>query len=474
MRILQEKGLITSRNESKLGACYSPDTTIDALYAFTNCEVSIAPNSCIIEDEKPRFIGVKEILKISTNNTVALLKKELEIQKDELEESWHFASLEKIFIKNRIYRDIEECETWQSVLNAIDKGLDPYKHIFHREITKDDIVRLTEIKIKRISKYDSFKADDVIRAIEDDIKEVIRHLENLIDYAIEYYKRIKKKYGKGRERKTEVRNFDTIQATMVAAATKKLYINWEEGFVGTMLKKNEYLCDCSDIDDIIFFRSDGTMMVTKVTDKVFVGKNLLHIGIFKKNDDRTIYNMIYRDGLRGKTLVKRFAVKGITRDKEYDLTKGTKGSKVLYFTANPNGEAEVIKVNLKPKPRLRNLSFEFEFSSLDIKGRSSKGNILTKYTVKNILQKEEGVSTLGAREIWYDDTVNRLNAEQRGQYLGAFKGDDKILTITRSGYFKILNYDLSNHFDEDILLIEKFYSEKTITADYNDGKSNNY
>ncbi|MBI9038220.1 MAG: DNA gyrase/topoisomerase IV subunit A [Bacteroidales bacterium] len=448
----------------------SPDTTIDALYAFTNCEVSVSPNSCIIQNDKPVFLGVKEILKISTDKTVDLLKKELEIRKKELEEQWHFASLEKIFIEKRIYRKIEECETWESVIETIDKALIPYHKLFLREITNDDIIRLTEIKIKRISKFNSYKADDIIKGIEFEIDEVKNHLANLIDFAINYFKQIKKKYGKGRERKTEIRNFDTIQASMVAAATQKLYVNREEGFAGTSLKKDEFVCDCSDIDDIVVFRDDGTLLITKVSTKTFVGKNIIHIDIFKKNDDRTIYNMIYRDGKKGKVYVKRFPVKGITRDKEYLLTKGNEDSKILYFTANPNGEAEIVKVMLRPKPKLRKLSFEYDFSELAIKGRSATGNTLTRNQVRSIVQREEGVSTLGARDIWYDDTVNRLNTEERGKYLGAFIGDEKILTVYQSGEFKVVNYDISNHFDENLILIEKFDPKRIFSVIYYDGK----
>jgi len=453
-----------------LAAGVSPDTTIDALYAFTNCEVSVSPNSCIIQNDKPVFLGVKEMLEISTNNTVGLLKKELEIRKKELEEQWHFASIEKIFIEKRIYHQIEECETWESVIETIDKALVPYHKLFLREITTDDIIRLTEIKIKRISKFNSFKADDIIKGIEFGIDEVKNHLANLIDFVINYFKQIKKKYGKGRDRKTEIRNFDTIQASMVAAATQKLYVNREEGFAGTSLKKDEFVCDCSDIDDVIVFRDDGTLIITKVTTKTFIGKNIIHIDIFKKNDDRTIYNMIYRDGKKGKVYVKRFPVKGITRDREYILSKGTEGSKLLYFTANPNGEAEIVKVTLRPRPKLRKLSFEYDFSEIAIKRRSASGNILTRYQVRNIVQREEGVSTLGARNIWYDDTVNRLNTEERGKYIGAFIGDEKILTVYQSGEFKVVNYDISNHFDENLILIEKLDPKRIISAIYYDGK----
>jgi len=451
-----------------LAANVSPDQTIDALYAFTNCEVSISPNSCIIDQGKPGFIGVREILQSSTDNTVSLLKLELEIRRNELMEQWHFSSLEKIFIEKRIYRDIEECETWEAVIKAIDKGLKPFVKNFHRKITEEDIIRLTEIKIKRISKYNSFKADELIEGIELEIDEVNNHLEHLIDYAINYFRQIKKKYAKGRERKTELRNFDTIEASRVAAASQKLYVNREDGFAGTSLRKDEYVCDCSDIDDIIVFRSDGTFIVTKVSSKTFVGHNIIHIDVFMKSDDRTIYNMIYRDGRRGVARVKRFAVTSITRDKEYDLSKGNDGSKVLYFTVNPNGEAEVVKIILKPKPKLKKLSFEYDFSELAIKGKGSQGNILTKHGIKNIVKREEGVSTLGAREIWYDDTVKRLNTDERGKYLGAFISNDKIFTIQKSGNYKLMNYDLSNHFDEDMTLIEKFDPKKNISVLYFD------
>ncbi len=449
----------------------SPDQTIDALYAFTNCEVSISPNACIIDSERPRFIGVREILKINTDHTVSLLKKELEIRKAELLEQWHFSSLEKIFIQERIYRDIEECETWEEVIKAIFKGLKPFIKNFHREVTRDDVIRLTEIKIKRISKYNSFKADELIKGIENEIEEVNEYLNNLIDYAINYFRQIKRKYGKGRERKTELRNFETIEASRVAATNQKLYINPEEGFAGTSLKKFDYVCDCSDIDDIIVFRADGTFIVTKVASKIFVGRDIIHIAVFKKNDDRTIYNCIYRDGRQGAVRVKRFAVTSTMRDKEYFITKGTPNSKIIYFTINPNGEAEVIKVYLKPRPKLKKTSFEFDFSKLAIKGKGSQGNILTKFGVKNIVVREEGVSTLAARNIWYDETVKRLNSDERGILLGAFKSDDKIFTVQKSGNYKLMSYDLSNHFDEDMLIIEKFNPKKIISVVYFDADS---
>jgi topoisomerase-4 subunit A len=451
-----------------LASNVSPDQTIDALYAFTNCEMSISPNSCVIDDDKPRFLSVKDILDISTQNTVELLRSELLIRKEELEQQWHFSSLEKLFIEERIYRKIENARTWEAVISTIEKGLEPFKDRFRREIIRDDIIRLTEIKIKRISKYNSLKADDLIKKIEEEMEEVENHLEHLIDYTINYFRQIKKKYGKGRERKTEIRNFDTIEATAVVAANQKLYIDREEGFAGTSLRKHEFVCDCSDIDDIIVFRGDGTFLVTKVSGKTFVGKNVVHIDVFKKGDDRTIYNMVYRDGKRGNYMVKRFPVLGVTRDKEYVITRGSDDSKVYYFSANPNGEAEVIKVFLRPNPKLKIASFEYDFSELTIRGRGSYGNILTKKPVKNIVKKEEGVSTLGARDIWFDDTVKRLNVAERGRYLGAFMGEDKILTINASGYYRHYNFDLANHFDEDMVLIEKFDPEKIMTAAYFD------
>jgi len=449
----------------------SPDQTIDALYAFTNCEIAISPNSCVIYNGKPHFMGVDEILKISADNTVNLLKMELEIRKSELEEQWHFSSLEKIFIEKRIYRNIEECETWEAVITAINKGLTPYKNLFKREINKEDIIKLTEIKIKRISKYNSFKADEIIKNIELELEEVENHLRHLIDYAINYFKAIKKKYGPGKERSTEIRNFDTIEAKLVAATNEKLYVNREEGFAGTGLKKDEYICDCSDIDDIIAFREDGTYMITKVSPKFFVGKSIIHIDVFKRNDKRTIYNAIYRVGKNGNTYVKRFAVTGVTRDREYNLTKGTPDSRVLYLSANPNGEAEIVNVLLKPKPKLRKTSFDFDFSDLNIKGRNTQGNILTKNYVRKVTIKEEGISTLGAMDIWFDDSVKRLNTEERGKYLNAFKGSDKIATLMQSGEYRLTGFDLSTHFDPDLIHIEKYDPEKVFTAIYIEPKT---
>lgn len=444
----------------------SPDQSIDALYAFTDCERSESPNSCVIHKGKPYFVGVKEILRISVQRSVELIKLELLIRQDELMESLLFASLERIFIENRIYRDIEECKTWEAVLQAIDKGLDPYKPEFYRTITEEDLVRLTEIRIKRISRFNAFKADEHIKNLNDELREVRHNLEHLTDYVIAFYETIRRKYGAGRERKTELRNFESIEASAVAAATQKLYVNRVEGFAGFSLKKDEFICDCSDIDDIIVFREDGTFAVTRVVEKAFVGKNVIHIDVFKKNDDRTVYHVVYQDGRMGAVYVKRFAVTGVVRDKDYVLTKGAPGSKVLYFTVNPNGESEIIKVSLKPKPRLKKLNFDFDFSELAIKGRSSQGNVLSKNPVKKIVQAEKGFSTLGARDIWYDDTVMRLNTDQRGMHLGAFKEADRILTLTRSGFYKLMSFDLSNHFEEDMNLIEKFNPAKAITVLY--------
>jgi len=449
----------------------SPDQTLDALYAFTMCEVPLSPNACVIKDGKPQFLDVKEILRISTKNTLDLIRRELEIRMEELRDHWHYASLEKIFIEHKIYRKIETCETWEEVIEAIDKGLAPFTKKLIRAVTREDILRLTEIKIKRISKFDSKKADDEILAVESEIDEVQNHLDHLIDYAILYFEQIKKKYGKGRERKTEIRSFDTIEAASVAAASQKLYFNREEGFAGTSLKKDEYICDCSDIDDIILFKEDGTCMVRKVESKFFAGKDVVYINVFKRGDERTIYNIIYRDGKKGPYFVKRFAVVGVTRDKAYDLTKGTQGSKVMYFSANPNGEAEMLKVFLRPQPRMKKTSFEFDFSKLSIKGRSSLGNLLTKNPIKQIVKKEQGVSTLGARDIWFDESVKRLSAEERGLYLGAFEGDDKILTFNRSGVYRLYNFDLGTHFDEDMFYIMKFDPSIIVTVIYFDGNT---
>lgn len=452
----------------------SPDKTIDALYAFTNCEMSISPLGCIIEDNRPLFIGVSEMLRRSTDNTVQLLKSDLEVKLNELEEQWHFASLERIFIENRIYRDIEEEETWEGVISAIDKGLQPHIKHLKRPVVEEDIVRLTEIRIKRISKFDIDKAQQKIDALEDQIAEVKHHLEHLIDYAIAYFERLRKDYGTGRERLSEIRTFDDVDATKVVIRNTKLYVNREEGFIGTSLRKDEYVCDCSDIDDVIVFTEDGKMMVTKVDAKTFVGKGIIHAAVFKKKDKRTIYNMIYRDGTKGPSYIKRFAVTGITRDREYDLTTGSSGSKVFYFSANPNGEAEVITVLLRQVGSIKKLKWDIDFAEILIKGRDSKGNLVTKYSVKRIELKEKGLSTLKPRKIWFDDAVQRLNVDGRGELIGEFRGEDRILIIKQSGIVKTIIPELTAHFDDDMIILEKWIPKKPISAIYYDGEKERY
>lgn len=448
----------------------SPDKTIDALYAFTACETSISPLGCVIEDNKPLFIGVTEMLKRSTDRTVQLIKQELEIQLDEVEEQWHFASLERIFIEKRIYRDIEEEETWEGVIEAIDKGLQPHIGHLKRAVTKEDIIRLTEIRIKRISKFDIDKAQQRIEALEDQIAELKNHLNNLIDYVIDFFKRIKKNYGANRGRKSEIRIFDEIEATKVVIRNTKLYVNRKEGFVGTSLRRDEYVTDCSDIDDIIIFTQDGKMMVTRVDAKTFVGKDIIHVAVFKKKDKRTIYNMIYRDGTKGASYVKRFAVTSITRDREYDMTNGSKGSKVLYFTANPNGEAEMVTIHLRQTGSIKKLKFDLDFADQLVKGRNSKGNIVTKHPIKRVELKEKGLSTLKPRKIWFDDTVQRLNVDERGELLGEFKKDDRLLIINQKGLVKTVIPDLLLRFDDDVIVLEKWVPDKPITAIYWEGE----
>jgi topoisomerase IV subunit A len=452
----------------------SPDTTMDALYAFTECEISISPNSCVIENGKPRFMGVSEILKVNTQRTVELLKLELDIRKQELLDQLHFISLEKIFIENEVYEGIKKCRTTEEIDLAILKGLKPFAKQIIRPVSEEDVHRLRKIPIERISRYNSARADEAMAGVKLEMDEVDNHLAHLIDYTIEYYRQIRKKYGKNRDRRAEIRSFDTIEAAKVAAANEKLYVNREEGFAGTGLKKDEFVCDCSDIDDIIVFRDDGTFIVAKVTNKIFVGQNIIHIAVFKKNDNRTVYNMIYRDGKNGRIMVKRFSVVGVTRDKEYNVTKGTTGSKVLYFTANPNGEAEVVRVELKPKPRLKKPSFDFNFAEIAIKGRSSMGNTLTKYAVRKIEQRQEGISTLGSLNIWYDETVQRLNTDERGIHLGAFSGTDRIITFMQSGHYRLTTFDISTHFDEEMILIEKYDPDKVFTAVYQENETKNY
>ncbi len=452
----------------------SPDKMIDALYAFTDCQVTLSPNACVIIGDKPVFTSVSEILKLNTDHTVSLLKKELEIELGELQESWHFASLERIFIENRIYHDIEEVKSWEEVLTTIDNGLKPHTGHLLREVTTEDIIKLTEIRIKRISRFDLDKFRENIAALEDKIEKAKYNLEHLVQYAIDYYLSIQKKFGKERERRTELRIFDTIDATKVAVANVKFYANYSEGFVGTALRKDDYLFDCSDIDDIIVFRKDGTMQVVKVDQKTFVGKDILFVGIWKKNDSRTVYNMIYREGKLGPYYMKRFSVTSITRNTEYPLASDKKGSEVLYFSANPNGEAEIVGVILKPNARIRKQRLEIDFSELAIKGRNSRGNLVTKYAIKKIDLKEEGISTLAPRKIWFDDTVRRLNADGRGTLLGTFKGQDKILSITSKGEAKLLSFDLSNRFDDEYLILEKWKPQQPISCIYYDGEKKIY
>ena len=453
-----------------LPAGISPDKTIDALYAFTDCESSISPLGCVIIDNKPHFIGVSEMLSLSTDHTVTLLKKELELQLEEFENQWHSASLERIFIENRIYRDIEEENTWEGVLEAINNGLKPHISILKRPVVEEDLVKLTEIRIKRISKFDIDKAQQKIDALEGDIAEVKNHLTHLVDYAINYFTHLIKTYGKGKERKSEIRIFDDVDAKKVVVRNQKLYLNRTEGFIGTTLKKDEYLCDCSDIDDIIVFTKEGKMQVVKVDSKVFVGKDIIHAAIFKKNDTRTIYNMIYKDGKNGSSFIKRFAVKGVTRDKIYDLTQGSPESMVYYFSANPNGEAEVVSILLRNTGKVKKLKWDLDFADLQIKGRGVRGNIVTKYNILRVEFKEKGVSTLKPRKIWFDETINRLNTDGRGTLLGAFKGDDKILVISKEGDAKVVTPEMTLHFDDKLIRIEKWMPNKPITAVYYDGE----
>lgn len=454
----------------------SSDKTIDALYAFTDCEISISPNCCVIHDKKPRFMGVSEMLRISCEHTKDLLQLELEIQKAELQEQLFFTSLEKIFIENRIYKDkgFEDSTTQDEVIAHIDGRLEPFKKDFIREITHEDFLKLLEIKMMRITKFDTDKANDTLLAIQKKINEVDYHLSHLVEYTISWYEGLKLKYGKNYPRRTEIRNFETIVAAKVVEANEKLYVNREEGFIGTSLRKDEFVCNCSDIDDIIIFFKDGKYKIVKVAEKQFVGKNILHLDVFKKNDKRTVYNTVYRDGKTGPYYIKRFAVNGITRDKDYDITQGTAGSKVVYFTSNPNAEAEVIRVTLKPKPRLNKLVFEKNFSEIAIKGRQSMGNILTKNDIHKIALKQKGGSTLGGRQVWFDRDVLRLNYDNRGEYLGEFLSEDLILIISSKGDFYTSNFDLNNHFEKDILIIEKFDSNKVWSVALYDADQNYY
>jgi len=450
----------------------SPDVVLDALYVFTDCEVGISPNTCVIKDEKPTFIGVNELLEYNTYRTKDILEQELTLQHKNLQEKILFASLEKLFIEKRIYRDIEESETWEQVLLTIDQGLEPYKKQFYRAIIEDDLVRLTEIKIKRISKYDSQKAEDALLVLEKELAEVEHHLQHLTTFTIQYFKNLLKKYGAGKERKTELRTFDTIEAHAVVANNQKLYINRKQGFIGYGLKKDELIGDCSDLDDVIVFRKDGKCLVVKIAEKVFVGKDIIHAAVYKKNDERRVYNLIYLDGKTGIARAKRFQMLGIIRDKEYDATMGSASSRILYLTDNPNGNAEVVTVVLSHNSPARNKVFDFDFASLQIKGKSSQGNILTKYTIKKIQLKVAGQSTLGALEVWYDEHVGKLNTENRGKWLGTFQEDDRILVILQNGHYMLTNYALTNHYEPDqVVLLEKFDPKCIISAVYYDGKT---
>lgn len=454
----------------------SSDKTIDALYAFTDCELSISPNSCVIENDKPCFMPISDILRQSADDTVKLLQLELEIRLAELREEWHFASLERIFIEQKIYKDkeYEESESGEAAIPHVRKRLKPFVGNFYREVTDEDILKLFEIRMKRIFKFDSEEADKKIQNLENEIEQVKNNIEHIIEYTIAYYERIRTKFGKGRERKTEIRNFENIEAAKVVIANEKLYINREEGFIGTALKKDEFICECSDMDEVIIFKKDGSYYVTKVADKIFVGKDVLYVNVFKKNDKRTIYNVVYRDGRYGVAYAKRFNVTGVTRDKVYNLTKGTAGSRVLHFSANPNGEAEVIKVCLKPKPSLKKLVFEYDFATLAIKGRDSQGNTLSKNDIHKISVVQKGVSTLGGRKIWFDEDVFRLNTDERGKYLGEFQGEERILVVNKNGTFYTSDFDLGNHYDDGYLILEKYNSDTVWSAVFYDAEQQYY
>ncbi|MDE0966525.1 MAG: DNA gyrase/topoisomerase IV subunit A [Flavobacteriaceae bacterium] len=452
----------------------SPDKTIDALYAFTNCETSISPLGCVIENNSPLFTGVSDILKTSTDNTVDLLKQELLIKLGELENQWHYSSLERIFIENKIYRDIENQDTWSGVLKAIEKGLDKFIAHLKRGVIEEDIVRLTEIKIKRISKFDKDKASDKIIDLENQIKEVKNNLDDIINFSISYFKKLKKDYSENRERKTEIRLFDDVDATKVVIRNTKLYVNREEGFIGTSLRKDEYVCDCSDIDDLIVFTKDSKVVITKVGSKTFIGKNIIHAAVFKKKDTRTIYNMIYKDGDKSFYYLKRFAVSGVTRDKSYSLSSSKSESDVVYFSANPNGEAEIVTILLRQSAKLKKLKWDLNFSDHIIKGRSSRGNIVSKNSINKIELKEKGVSTLKPRKVWFDDAVQRLNVDGRGELLGEFSGEDKLLVIRQNGTLKTISPEITTHFSEDMIVLEKWVPKKPISAIYYDGLKEKY
>jgi topoisomerase-4 subunit A len=450
--------------------------TIDALYAFTECEVSISPNSCVIYDEKPHFMGVKEMLRQSAEHTKYLLGRELEIRLDELNEEWHMSSLEKIFIENKIYQRMETATTREAAYATVDEGLEPFKNRLRREVTLEDVIKLTELKFIRISRFDSAKADEHIKGVEEEMEQVKHDIAHLTDYAIAYYKRIKTKYGKGRERKTELRSFDSIEAVKVVVANAKLYVNREEGFfgIGNAMKKEEFVADCSDMDDVIVITKEGRYIITKVSDKAFFAKNIYYIGVFKRNDERTIYNVLYRDGRGGAIMMKRCAIKGITRDKEYDMTKGTPKSEILYMSVNPNGEAEVLKIYFRPRPRLKKLIVDLDFSKLAIKGRQSQGNLFSRYGIQKIVLKEAGTSTLGGQNIWYDDEVRKLNTEGRGQLIGEFAGGDKIVVITTDGKCYTTGFELGHHFPDNTLSIAKYDPAKIYSVAYYDADNKYY
>jgi topoisomerase IV subunit A len=453
----------------------SPEVAIDALYAFTDCEISISPNACVIIEDKPTFMPVNEMLKYNTEQTVKLLKQELQIRRDELMEKILFSSLEKIFIEKRIYRNIEEAETFEAVIEIIDKGLKPYKKQFYREITREDILRLTEIKIKRISKFDSFKADEMLKDLEKELKETQHHLRHLTDYAISYYQNLLDKYGKGRERKTEIKSFQSVTAVEVIANNQKLYVNRTDGFIGWGLKKDEYICDCSELDDVIVIRKDGKAKVSRIQEKVFMGKDILFVGIWKKGDDRMIYNVIYTDGKTGTSFAKRFAIPGVTREKEYPIATDDKNSKIHYVSGNPNGEAETVEVKLSQSSTARKKIFEYDFSELEVKGRGVKGNTITKYPIRRADFLKAGSSTLSKLTLWYDEASGRLNKDERGRYLGKFDGDDQIIAFMRNGSYKITNYELTNRYEpEKVLRLEKFGPKKIVSAVYVDGESKQY
>ena len=448
----------------------SPDKTIDALFAFTDCEVSVSPNSSIIDGERPRFMGITEILKVNTDHTVKLLRLELEIKLDELERQWHFSTLEKLFINHEMYIDFKLYSDRETLYVYLYERFKPFHKQLLREIQDEDLHKLTQIPMIRITRFDADKADEALLKIEEEMLQVKHHLAHLVDYAIDYFKDLKKRFGAGRERKTEIKTFDTISASKVIIANRKLYVDYEEGFIGFGLKKNEAVCDCSEIDDIICFFSSGKLMITKVADKKFIGKGLIYANVWKKGDTRTIYHLFYQDGTGGPTMMKRFYVNSITRDTEYDLTKGTKGSKMLYFSVHPNGEREVVSVFLRPRPHLKRLRFDIDLGALLIKGRNSAGNRVTKEIIQKIVQKEVGGSTLAARKIWHDTVVGRLNDEGRGKFLGSFKGEDRILTLYKNGEYRLSSFDLATHFDEDMIHIEKWIQDRPISAVYFDAE----